>query len=98
MTIGQIAAQLVHAAGETADPLPQSGTHAVVLAVRNEAELLRYGRKLAQRGIHHKLIYEPDPPLSQQYTAIGVYPVSDRTTLRKVLRRLPLLSNHAKGE
>jgi len=91
LPLGDIAAQLVHAAGETADPLPKTGTHAVVLSASDEEELCKVADKLSARRIPFKIIYEPDAPFNGEATAIGVYPVLDRTKLRKALSRLPLL-------
>jgi len=96
LPLGVSYAQLVHAAGESAKPLPQSGTHAVVLAAKNEDQLLQIAEKLHQRRIPHVLIEEPDPPFCGQATAIGLYPTQDRKQVRRVLSRLPLLKGDRK--
>lgn len=88
---GVAMAQAVHAAGESADPLPLSGTHAVVLGVPDERSLLRVAEKLDRRGIPHKLICEPDFPWLGQAMAIGLAPVGDRRRVSRVLGRLNLL-------
>jgi hypothetical protein len=93
MSLGDIAAQLVHAAGETAKPLPISGTHAIVLSLKNEEQLFQTAEKLSARNIQFKIIYEPDAPYNGEATAIGLYPVKNRKQLRKVLSRLPLLTS-----
>jgi len=62
------------------------------LAANNEAHLLQTADCLAEHGIRFELITEPDPPFNGAATAIGVYPVNDRTKLRKTLKRLRLLS------
>jgi peptidyl-tRNA hydrolase len=90
----------VHAAGESAAncDVPE-GTHAVVLQVDDEEDLLGIADKLWWEGIKDfKLIIEPDLPLYEdrplqdgQGTAIGIPPTCDRSKIRKVLGRLPLL-------
>lgn len=94
---GVLAAQLIHAAGESgpgqqglhAEP---TGLYAVALAVRDEAELLLVEDKLRFYEIPHRAIREPDPPWCGQLMAIGVVPMArDGRSLRRVLQRLPLL-------
>ena len=97
---GSQAAQIVHASGESTinGPAPE-GTHAVVLQVNDEEHLLDIADDLWKAGIKdYKLIIEPDLPLCEdrpledgQGTAIGLVPVQDRSVIRKVLGRLPLL-------
>ena len=93
MSLGQIAAQLVHAAGETATPLPVTGTHAVVLSLKNEEQLFLVAEKLSSRRIPYKVIYEPDSPFNGEATAIGLYPTKDRKQIRRALSRLSLLTS-----
>ncbi len=83
-------AQLVHAAGESSPGNIPPDTHAVVLSVPDESELLLYAQLLARHEIQHVLIREPDPPYSGQAMALGCY-VEDRTRLKKLLARLPLV-------
>ncbi len=83
--------QAVHAAGESADPLPQSGTHAVVLGVPDERSLLRVAERLERRGLRLHLIREPAPPFHGAATAIGLPPTRDRRAVKRVLGRLNLL-------
>lgn len=100
LTVGQQAAQIVHAAGESAAnrDVPE-GTHAIVLHVRDEEHLLDIAEKLWWEDIKDfKLIIEPDLPLYEdrplqdgQGTAIGIPPTTDRKKLASVLGRLPLL-------
>ena len=99
LPLGTLAAQLVHAAGESANVpggIP-SGTHAIVLAAKNEAQLRRIAWKLTKRNIPHHLICEPDSPHNGAAMAIGVSPVRDRKSLRKALSNLPLLSEPKEG-
>jgi len=92
------AAQIVHAAGESAlEPVPE-GTHAVVLSVQNEEHLLGIAEDLHWAKIPYKLIIEPDLPLHEdrpledgQGTAIGIPPTRDRSKVSSILGRLPLL-------
>jgi hypothetical protein len=86
-----LAAQVVHAAGETSPGQLPEGTHAVVLATPDEAALARVHRALVAAGIPHKAIIEPDPPWDGALMAIGIEPTGDRRAIRRVLGRLPLL-------
>jgi peptidyl-tRNA hydrolase len=86
---GVLAAHVAHAAGESG-PAP-SGSIAVVLGVPNEAELLAIAARLTARGVTHVLIYENAGTWSGQATAIGVLPVTDRSTTRKALSHLRLV-------
>ena len=88
---GVLAAQLIHAAGESSPGGLPKGTRAVALAARDEPDLARIERHLQQLCIDHRAIREPDPPWDGALMAIGLVPVCDRTTLRRALRRLPLL-------
>lgn len=89
---GVIAAQLVHAAGESAGELAPH-TRAVVLAVPDERSLVHVAARLRDLGVAHRLIREPDPPWCGAAMAIGVVPIADHDRrARCVLARLPLLS------
>ena len=88
---GVLAAQLIHAAGESSPGGLPEGTRAVALAARGELHLASIERRLQQLGIDHRAIREPDPPWGGALMAIGLAPVHDRTPLRRALRRLPLL-------
>ena len=87
-----MAAQITHAAGESVRGRVDSGTHAVVLSVPTEADLLAVAEQLAHFGIDHVLILEPDAPWNNQAMAIGLAPVSDCRMVRRVLGRLSLLT------
>jgi len=95
LPIGFACAQIVHAAGESSPGNLSPGTNAVVLAARNEAELAALERKLAQAGIPHVAIREPDPPWNGALTAIGLVPTDDRRKLKPLLSSLPLLGKPA---
>ncbi len=76
------------------------GTHAVVLAVPDEAALLDVAARLERRGLPFVLVREPDPPWHGAAMAIGLAPVvpeappptPDRRAVRRVLGGLPLLT------
>jgi hypothetical protein len=87
---GVLAAQLIHAAGESG--AGQRGLYAVALVVRGEAELLLVEDRLRFHEVPFRAIREPDPPWCGQLMAIGVVPMArDDRDLRRVLQRLPLL-------
>jgi len=105
LPLGDLAAQLVHAAGESAslyrpsvegsDKLAENSglpddTHAVVLAVEGEDELVALSARLERAGVPHKLIREPDAPFNGAATALGIVPCL-RRPLRRFLSRYPLL-------
>jgi peptidyl-tRNA hydrolase len=92
-------AQVVHASGESAANLPvPENTHAVVLQVADEEDLLGYADKLHWAGIPSRLIVENSLPTDEdspleggQGTAIGIPPTQDRKKIASVLGRLGLL-------
>jgi len=88
---GVSAAQLVHAAGESAPGDLASGTIAVVLAARDEAHLEHLAAELRRLQIPHRPIREPDPPWNNALMAIGIVPVCDRATVSTITGSLRLL-------
>lgn len=92
-----VAAQLVHAAGETGPTIP--GTHAVVLGVENEEELYFLQKQLEETDIPHHTICEPDEPYFGSLMAIGLYPI-ERNRIspagRSILRKLSLYTGGGK--
>ena len=88
--MGALAAQLVHAAGETGPTEP--GTHAIVLSARDQEHLLKIEQQLKNYKIRHHSVREPDPPWNGELMAIGLYPTSDRSTLKPVTKKLKLLT------
>lgn len=83
------------------------GTHAVALAVPDEAALLDVAARLERRGLPFVLVREPDPPWHGAAMAIGLlaFPEAppgtpaaaprafpDRRAVRRVLGGLPLLT------
>jgi peptidyl-tRNA hydrolase len=89
--LGAIAAQLVHAAGESSPGNLPEGTIAVVLSAKDEQQLLDIEQKLIQKGVAHKAVREPDPPWNGQLMAIGVVP-GRRGDLKKHFKGLLLLN------
>lgn len=87
---GVLAAQLIHAAGESSDRVP-SGTHAVCLAVKDELELLELERRLCERDVPHTAIREPDAPWHGALMAIGIEPMARTQPMRRIFARLSLL-------
>ncbi|NJK32610.1 MAG: hypothetical protein HC927_09480 [Deltaproteobacteria bacterium] len=88
---GVLAAQLIHAAGESVRGALPEHTIAVALAADDEAHLLALERELRRLGIAHRAIREPDPPWNGALMAIGLEPVRDRARLRAVTGKLRLL-------
>lgn len=91
MPLGNLAAQVVHAAGESSPGNLPKDTRAVVLAAPTEKALLRAHQRLSKRSIPHILIREPDAPFNNAATALGVFPVRDRRPVRRALDKLKLL-------
>jgi peptidyl-tRNA hydrolase len=92
---GILAAQVVHAAGESAclaARLPP-GTHAVVLG-SSAGGLLALERALVAAGVPHVAVREPDPPYAGALLAIGL-PPAPRASLRRHLGKLRLLGERA---
>lgn len=69
--------------------LPED-THAVVLTVEGEEELLRVSTMLNDESIPHRLIREPDAPFNGAATALGILPLP-RERVRRLLAKYPLL-------
>lgn len=93
MPLGDLTAQIVHAAGESASGIVNlpNDTHAVVLAAKDEADLLEIERKLIKADIPHRAIREPDTPFNGAITAIGIIPTANRKPIRKILSNHPLV-------
>ena len=84
-----MAAQIVHAAGESAPQRLPPGTYAVVLAVDDAPALEALSARLTAQSVRHTVIRESDAPYSGQATAIGVEPAL-RSVLRRYFSSLPL--------
>ena len=90
LPLGTLAAQVVHASGESVEGKVPSGTHAVVLSVPTEAKLLALERKLIEAQIPHQAIREPDDPWNNQLMSIGICPTY-KHLVKKYIGNLPLL-------
>lgn len=86
-----MAAQLVHAAGESSPGNLPDATHAIVLSAKDEQELLLIEKQLLAAQIPHKAIREPDDPWKNALMAIGIVPTTDRKPIRSILSRNPLV-------
>lgn len=89
-----MAAQIVHAAGESAPQRLPAGTYAVVLAVDDSQALEALSERLTAQDVRHTVIRESDPPYQGQATAIGVEPAL-RSVLRRHFSSLPLFRGEA---
>lgn len=85
-----MAAQLLHAAGESSPGNLPSSTFAVCLAAPDELALLKLEARLVAEGIPHTAIREPDAPWNNALMSIG-FPPQDRIHLKKYLSNFPLL-------
>lgn len=93
---GVMAAQIVHAAGESSDRVP-SGVHAVCLSAHSEMELEELEAKLLELGVSHTSIREPDEPWNGTLMAIGLEPVirDQNPKLRRALARFKLIGDNS---
>ena len=64
----------LHAAAETGQGLAEVGTHAVVLSVASEDELLVLSQKLTSRQVEHHMVREDWAPYFGACMAIGIPP------------------------
>jgi hypothetical protein len=88
---GVLAAQLIHAAGESSRAVLPPHTFAVALAAKDEAHLESLEMALRRSNIPHCAIREPDPPWNGALMAIGIVPVADRSTVKPITGSLKLL-------
>ncbi len=88
---GVLAAQLIHAAGESSRAVLPPHTFAIALAARDEAHLVSLEHELQRLAIPHCAIREPDPPWNGALMAIGIVPVVDRDSVKRVTGSLKLL-------
>lgn len=83
-------AQLAHAAARSAAGLHAENTHVVVLAAKDETELLCLEAALTASPYQFVSVREPDAPWDSQLMAIGLAPLP-RKQLGRMLRRYPTL-------
>lgn len=92
LPLGVMAAQVIHAAGESVSGPVPSGTHAVALAAPDERTLVRVEERLVEHGVPHRAVREPDAPWHGALMAIGIEPMAaNNQDLRRVVKRLRLL-------
>jgi hypothetical protein len=87
LSVGQIVAQSIHAAGESTPGRVPKNTVAVALAARDQAHLLERAERLTRAGIPYVLITECDG----EPMAIGIEPMRDRDRIRKETSDLALI-------
>lgn len=91
LPLGVIAAQLVHAAGES-NP---GGEHSyvVVLSVSSKEELLDIEKKLCDANIVHVAVREIDSPYNGELMTIGINPIfrSKNKQFRRIVSGIKLL-------
>lgn len=97
LPLGFQAAQICHAANRSIATTLSNFDAVVVLGVQNQHDLLNVAQTLQFAGVKHTLIQESDPPHAYQYTAIGVFPVRDRSLIKKCLSTLPLFGKNHKA-
>lgn len=85
-----LAAQLIHAAGESSPGGLPEGTHAIALAARDSAHLDEIAQRLINAGVAVTRIIEDWPPFNGELLALGIAP-SPRSSLRRLLSSLPLV-------
>lgn len=84
-----MAAQTIHAAGESSSSLLSSDTRAVALAASSD-QLAALEAALAAAGVPHAAIREPDSPYCGALVAIGIAPAS-KVALHPFVRHLRLV-------
>ncbi len=90
LPLGVMAAQIVHAAGESSPGNLASGTFAIALERPNEAALAAEADRLEQRGVQVVRINEPSPPWNGALMALGIAP-GRKDALRRHLSSIPKL-------
>ena len=90
LPLGVIAANLVHAAGESSPGNLPEGTFAVVLAVPDEPALRAVAVRLELAGVAFVRVVEPDAPHNGALMALGLVP-GRKEVLRRYVSSLPLL-------
>jgi hypothetical protein len=84
-----LAAQVVHAAGESVRHIVEPGTYAVVLGA-TATQLAALEKRLAAAGVHFSAIRENDHPYNGELLAIGIEP-RPKIEVRPFVSSLPLL-------
>lgn len=84
-----LAAQVVHAAGESVFHKVRPGTYAVVLGA-TATQLAELEQRLAAAGVRFSAIRESDPPYNGELLALGIEP-RPKAEVRPLVSSLPLL-------
>lgn len=90
LPLGVLAAQAVHAAGESSPGNLPEGTYAVVLAVPDEPALRTLEARLRMAGVAFRSIVEVDEPYAGALMALGLEP-RPRSAVSRLLSSIPLL-------
>lgn len=90
LPFGILSANLVHAAGESSPGGLPEGTHAIVLAVPDEAALKAVAARLDLARVGFVRIVEVDTPYEGSLMALGLVPRPQKE-VRRHLSSLPLL-------
>ncbi len=85
-----LAAQIIHAAGESSPGNLAAGTFAIALGVPGQAALVVEAERLERRGVKLVRIYEPDAPHDGALMALGLVPAR-KEELRRHVSSLPKL-------
>ena len=93
LPLGVMAAQIIHAAGESAAGLPDSNTRALAVEARSDGEMYETLDRIRERGLAHVEIHEPDAPYKGALLAIGIRPVAKGCL--KFLQHLPLIKSRS---
>lgn len=90
LPLGVLAAQILHAGGESSPGSLPEGTHAVVLSVPDEHALRCVAARLELARIPFVRVIEDDAPWTGQLMALGLAPAR-KEAVRRCLSSLPLL-------
>lgn len=82
--------QAIHAASESGPT--KKGDYAIALAAIDEPHLEQIESQLISHNIPHISIREPDEPYCGQIMAIGLVPVQERKSVRRVVGKLKLVT------
>ena len=84
------AAQIIHAAGESAKDKIKPGTYAVALHAQDEDHLEQIAEYLADNCVRFTPIVESSAPYSGQLMALGLKP-NPRNSIAMYVSQLPLV-------
>lgn len=90
LSLGVLAANLVHAAGESSMGKLPPNTRAVVLGVPDEPTLREVCARLRHAGLDYRRIVETEGPHAGQLMSLGLVP-RRKEDVRRFLSSLPLL-------